>query len=272
MAMNGFLSHKPAFKPWEWAPKPAPAWQAFITAVMAVAGLALWWGLWPASFSFMVEMLTTAIHDGGHALAGLATGSEVKQILVNADGSGHVLSSSDSPFKSVAISAAGPLAPALLGALLAYMGLTRKALSMLLITAGAGLALVSWLQTGGEAEFGCLDARLALSIWAALFLAIGFAPAPAMIKSVAVLMLTLISVIALVQGYAYLSVTFIDGDLTRPSDVQSIADTLGADNRDIAHALLGLMALPWLLSLIFTLNWFQKRDSSPALRLGLSAS
>jgi len=272
MAMDGFLSHKPAHEPWTWAKKPAPAWQAFVTAVMAVAGLALWWGLWPAAFNFMVEMLTTAIHEGGHALAGLATGAEVKQIVINADGSGHVLTSSDSPFKSAVISTAGPLAPALLGALLTFMGLTRKALSMLLVTAGAGLALVGWLQTGGAADAGWLDARLALFIWAALMLAIGFAPAPAMIKSVAVLMLALIAIIALVQGYAYLSVTYIDGDPARPSDVQSIADTLGAGNRDIARALLGLMALPWLLSLIFTLNWFQKRDSSPALRLGLSAS
>ena len=71
------------------------------------------------------------------------------QLADTLDGSGHVLSSSDFPFKSIVISAAGPMAPALLGALLTFMGLTRKALSMLLVWQGR-----VWLWSAGFRRVG----------------------------------------------------------------------------------------------------------------------
>jgi hypothetical protein len=84
---------------------------------------------------YPLRLLATFIHEGGHALAALVTGSEVASLSVAPDASGEVYSLSNGRLASLFISSAGYLSTTAFGtALLVWMRLglsARKALYFL---------------------------------------------------------------------------------------------------------------------------------------------
>ncbi|MER3431102.1 MAG: hypothetical protein C4324_08690 [Blastocatellia bacterium] len=84
---------------------------------------------------YPLRLFATFIHEGGHAVAALITGSEVASLAISPDASGEVYSISESKLASLFISSAGYLSTTALGAaLLVWMRLglsARKALYFL---------------------------------------------------------------------------------------------------------------------------------------------
>lgn len=116
--------------------------QVKLLAVATLASIALWLlsGYVPlvGYVVYPLQLFATFIHEGGHVLASVITGSSVQSLTVSPDGSGEVYSLNSGWFSSLFISSAG------------YIG-----------TTAFGAALLAWIRFGRSS-------RLALYISGAL--------------------------------------------------------------------------------------------------------
>ena len=116
-----------------------PAFKLLIAATLI--SLALWFlsGYIPliGYLTYPLRIFATFIHEGGHALASVLTGSSVSSLSVSPDGSGEVYSMPAGTFSGLLISSAGYLGTTLFGVgLLAWMRYGRSSRIALLVSAG----------------------------------------------------------------------------------------------------------------------------------------
>jgi hypothetical protein len=121
--------------------------RAWTLAALAVGSILLWQTYWGSLLLYPFTILATWFHEMGHGLAAILTGGRFEQLAIYADGSGvaqSFISADASVFSHAFISAAGPLGPPVVGALLIvasrYRRATRIALGLL-----AGALLLSTL-------------------------------------------------------------------------------------------------------------------------------
>ena len=102
-------------------------------------------GLWVISWyiplvgylTYPLRIFATFIHEGGHALASVLTGSAVSSLSVSPDGSGEVYSMPAGLFSGLLISSAGYLGTTAFGVgLLAWMRYGRSSRIALMVSAG----------------------------------------------------------------------------------------------------------------------------------------
>lgn len=93
------------------------------------------------------RLFVTFIHEGGHAMAALATGGSVDSLRVYADGSGEVMSRYGGWAQGLLISSAGYLGATAYGALLLFL-LRRKVAERIILCATAGFILFMSLRYG----------------------------------------------------------------------------------------------------------------------------
>lgn len=98
------------------------------------------------------RLFVTFIHEGGHALAALATGGAVASLRVQADGSGEVLSSYSGLAEGLLISSAGYLGATAYGALLLFL-LRRKVAEHVILCATAAFILLMSVRFGYASPF-----------------------------------------------------------------------------------------------------------------------
>ena len=137
--------------------------RAWTLAALAVGSILLWQTYWGSLLLYPFTILATWFHEMGHGIAAMLTGGRFEQLAIYSDGSGvaqSLIPADASVFSHAFISAAGPLGPPVVGALLIvasrYGRATRIALGLL---AGALLlstliwvrSLVGWLVLPGFA-------------------------------------------------------------------------------------------------------------------------
>lgn len=123
--------------------KPASQEQGLRPLLLAGgAAIALWFVPYAAAVTYPLRLLVTFLHEGGHALAALATGGVVRQITIHPDGSGTTLTQGG---MALLIVSAGYLGAMLAGASL--LALVRRGVSgrMLLSGVGVWVALLTLL-------------------------------------------------------------------------------------------------------------------------------
>lgn len=155
----------------------AAAVAAIIAALYAIpyAGYAL----------YPLLLLATVIHELGHALAALVTGGEVGAIALAPDGGAATVHDGGAV---AVIAAAGPLAPALIGAALLAVAARPRARRGLLLALAAAIALGAalWLRggfalacglgaAGGFAALALVGERVARPATVVVGLAVGLA-------------------------------------------------------------------------------------------------
>ena len=120
---------------------PARSGAALWTLLLACAATALLWFVpYAALVTYPIRLLVTFLHEGGHALAALATGGAVRGIEVYADGSGVTWTQGG---LSLAVVSAGYLGATLYGALL--IALLRRGVAgrTLLLATGIWVGLLT---------------------------------------------------------------------------------------------------------------------------------
>lgn len=89
------------------------------------------------------RLFVTFIHEGGHALAALATGNYVQSLTIQPDGSGEVLATHGGLADGLLISSAGYLGATSYGALLLFLLRRKVAARVVLIATAAFIGLMS---------------------------------------------------------------------------------------------------------------------------------
>lgn len=116
-----------------------PAFTLLIVATIVSIGLWIlsWYLPLIGLVTYPLRIFATFIHEGGHALAAVLTGSPVSSLSVSADGSGEVYSMPGGLISGLLISSAGYLGTTAFGAgLLAWMRFGRSSRIALLVSAG----------------------------------------------------------------------------------------------------------------------------------------
>ncbi|MEO5858290.1 MAG: M50 family metallopeptidase [Pyrinomonadaceae bacterium] len=116
-----------------------PAFKLLIVATLISVGLWFLSGYIPliGYLTYPLRIFATFIHEGGHALASVLTGSAVSSLSVSPDGSGEVYSMPTGFFSGLLISSAGYLGTTAFGAgLLTWMRFGRSSRVALLVSAG----------------------------------------------------------------------------------------------------------------------------------------
>ena len=116
-----------------------PAFTLLIVATVVSIGLWIlsWYIPLLGYLTYPLRIFATFIHEGGHALVALVTGSPVSSLSVSPDGSGEVYSMPGGLISGLLISSAGYLSTTAFGAgLLAWMRFGRSSRLALLISAG----------------------------------------------------------------------------------------------------------------------------------------
>lgn len=241
--------------PWLWGGNLSVRWQALfvmIAATIVVFGVQMFA---PETASFAKRLLYTWAHEAGHYFTARLGGGDATIMVVNANGSGHVETQSSSPFHSVLISAMGNLWPALLSAYLLYVGLTRQFLHMSLFFLAIAVALTTY-------AYG-LEEGVALTLygWTLLCLVAALLPTNAVVAATVSILISLTLLLGVMDNIEYVFLDYLNGDTTRPSDSQQIADALDTENlREIGNTLIFLMVSFYAVSLALTIYWFSQHE------------
>src|SRR5436190_3013011 len=118
--------------------------QAMTLLLAAVLAIALWFIPFAEILSYPFRIFVTFIHEGGHALAALATGNSVQSLSVAMNGSGETYTTQGGVFSQMIVSSAGYLAAMTYGALL--LVLIRRSVAARLVLVGSA-AVVFALTT-----------------------------------------------------------------------------------------------------------------------------
>ena len=118
-----------------------------VNALLAAAalGLALWFVPYAWVLAYPFKLFVTFIHEGGHALAALLTGSSVQSLSVDFDTSGltETLTPQGSYFSQMIISSAGYLTAIGFGALLLWLVRRRVKARFVLVGSAAIIAALT---------------------------------------------------------------------------------------------------------------------------------
>jgi hypothetical protein len=98
------------------------------------------------------RLFVTFIHEGGHALAAIATGNAVTSLTVQPDGSGEVMATHGGLADGLLISSAGYLGATAYGALLLFL-LRRKVAERIILVATAAFVGLMSLRFGYASIF-----------------------------------------------------------------------------------------------------------------------
>ncbi len=113
------------------------------TLLLATAlSLGLWFLPYAAFLAYPFRIFAVFIHEGGHALAALVTGSPVQSLTVSPDGSGLVYATTSGMFSSLFVSSAGYLGAMSFGALLLWLVRRRVRAKVVLAACGALVLLL----------------------------------------------------------------------------------------------------------------------------------
>ncbi|MDX6406330.1 MAG: hypothetical protein QOH70_3785 [Blastocatellia bacterium] len=114
--------------------------QAVTLLFAAGLSIVLWFIPYADILSYPFRIFVTFIHEGGHALAALATGNSVQSLSVAMNASGETYTTKGGMFSQMLVSSAGYLGAMTFGALL--LVLIRKAVSARTVLAGSALLIL----------------------------------------------------------------------------------------------------------------------------------
>ncbi|HYX27080.1 MAG TPA: M50 family metallopeptidase [Pyrinomonadaceae bacterium] len=109
--------------------------QAMTLLLAAVLSIALWFIPFAEILSYPFRIFVTFIHEGGHALAALATGNSVESLSVAMNGSGETYTTQGGVISQMIVSSAGYLGAMTYGALL--LVLIRRSVAARLVLVGS---------------------------------------------------------------------------------------------------------------------------------------
>ena len=118
--------------------------QAMTLLLAAVLSIALWFIPFAEILAYPFRIFVTFIHEGGHALAALATGNSVQSLSVAMNGSGETYTTQGGVISQMIVSSAGYLGAMTYGALLLL--LIRRSVAARLVLVGSA-AVVFALTT-----------------------------------------------------------------------------------------------------------------------------
>lgn len=160
--------------------------QAMTLLLAAILSIALWFIPFAEILSYPFRIFVTFIHEGGHALAALATGNSVQSLSVAMNGSGETYTTQGGLISQMVVSSAGYLGAMTYGALLLVL-IRRSVAARLVLVGSAGVVfalttifgVVKPIMAGTWGTLGGLPFTLAagLIISAGLFAVARFASA-----------------------------------------------------------------------------------------------
>jgi Peptidase M50B-like len=115
--------------------------QAMTLLLAAVLSIALWFIPFAEILSYPFRIFVTFIHEGGHALAALATGNSVQSLSVAMNGSGETYTTQGGVISQMIVSSAGYIGAMTYGALL--LVLIRRSVAARLVLVGSSLVVFS---------------------------------------------------------------------------------------------------------------------------------
>ena len=118
--------------------------QAMTLLLAAILSIALWFIPFAEILAYPFRIFVTFIHEGGHALAALATGNSVQSLSVAMNGSGETYTTQGGLVSQMIVSSAGYLGTMIYGALL--LVLIRRSVAARLVLVGSA-AVVFALTT-----------------------------------------------------------------------------------------------------------------------------
>jgi len=118
--------------------------QAMTLLLAAILSIALWFIPFAEILSYPFRLFVTFIHEGGHALAALATGNSVQSLSVAMNGSGETYTTQGGVISQMIVSSAGYVGAMTYGALL--LVLIRRSVAARLVLVGSA-AVVFALTT-----------------------------------------------------------------------------------------------------------------------------
>ena len=121
------------------APDARPQVKTLLIAT--ILSLALWFIPYAEYLVYPFRLFVTFIHEGGHALAAVLTGSAVASLTVSPDTSGEVFSAASGPLAALIISSAGYVGATLFGALL--LVLIRRSFQARIVLAGTAVYIAA---------------------------------------------------------------------------------------------------------------------------------
>jgi len=113
--------------------------QAMTLLLAAILSIALWFIPFAEILAYPFRIFVTFIHEGGHALAALATGNSVQSLSVAMNGSGETYTTQGGVFSQMIVSSAGYLGAMTYGALL--LVLIRRSVAARLVLVGSAAAV-----------------------------------------------------------------------------------------------------------------------------------
>jgi hypothetical protein len=121
--------------------------QAKTLLFAALISVALWFIPFAEILSYPFRIFVTFIHEGGHALAALATGNSVESLSVAMNASGETYTTTGGMFSQMLVASAGYLGAMAFGALL--LVLIRRAVGVRLVLAGSSLLIFALTMVFG---------------------------------------------------------------------------------------------------------------------------
>jgi hypothetical protein len=115
--------------------------QAMTLLLAAILSVALWFIPFAEILSYPFRIFVTFIHEGGHALAALATGNSVQSLSVAMNGSGETYTTQGGVISQMIVSSAGYIGAMTYGALL--LVLIRRSVAARLVLVGSSLVVFS---------------------------------------------------------------------------------------------------------------------------------
>src|SRR5437762_7411140 len=113
--------------------------QAKTLLFAALISVALWFVPFAEILSYPFRIFVTFIHEGGHALAALATGNSVQSLSVAMNASGETYTTQGGMFAQMLVASAGYLGSMAFGALL--LVLIRKAVAARIVLLGSAVLI-----------------------------------------------------------------------------------------------------------------------------------
>ena len=197
--------------------------RAWTLAALAVGSILLWQTHWGSLLLYPFTILATWFHEMAHGLAAILAGGRFEQLAIYRDGSGVALAlmpGDASLFSSAFVSAAGPLGPPVIGALLIVASRSRRATLVALgLLAGAlVLSTLVWVRsTVGWLVLPGFALVLAGAVWRGS-------------PKVREFVVQLLGVQAAISSWHDLGYLFSDGGMVagqpQRSDTAAIADSL----------------------------------------------
>jgi Peptidase M50B-like len=135
--------------------------QAMTLLIAAGISVVLWFIPFAEVVTYPFRIFVTFIHEGGHALAALATGNSVQSLSVATNASGETYTTQGGLFSQLLISSSGYIGSMAFGALL--LVLIRKSIAARIVLLASGV-----LVLGLTIIFGLFKPLFSLNSWAGI--------------------------------------------------------------------------------------------------------